>query len=120
MVRVTRLLEYTYADVEDAIADMENWGVPATGVVSHRRGQTIRSAVIGPVFGEDAEQIHTAVAAPLEADPALVSPEVVEEIAHVWRRLAPETRTAIRRLSEDLYNASGALTTAVTAKGGAR
>lgn len=35
-VRVLRILEYVYADLESAEADMKNWGVPAVGTV--RRG----------------------------------------------------------------------------------
>lgn len=70
MVRVTRLMEYEFATVEQAVAAMDAWAVPAQGVRSfggratsgQPGGVTIRSAVIGPVFGEAADRIHTAVA----------------------------------------------------------
>lgn len=51
MYIVTRLLQYDYPDADTALADMENWQVPANG--SRKFGRTarhpmIRSAVIGP------------------------------------------------------------------------
>jgi hypothetical protein len=49
MIRVLRLLEYTYDTNERAADDMGRWGVPANGAVHHggrSGGMTIRSAVI--------------------------------------------------------------------------
>jgi hypothetical protein len=69
VIRVTRLMEYTFATIEQAVAHVEAFEVPANGVKSfggrsaQPGGITIRSAIIGPVFGEDADAIHTAVAA---------------------------------------------------------
>ena len=54
-VRVTRILEYTYVDAEEAWADMDRWAVPANGATNFNRRTQIRSAVIGPVFGESWE-----------------------------------------------------------------
>lgn len=57
-VRVTRILEYVYEDAQHAIEDMERWTVPARGSLKFGRGNRItvvRSAVIGPVFGESWE-----------------------------------------------------------------
>lgn len=39
MVRVLRLLEYVYADHEDAERDMQNWSVPADGTVKRGGGR---------------------------------------------------------------------------------
>lgn len=45
MIRVLRLLEYEYENENHAKMSMENWGVPATGVV--RFGSTvIKSATL--------------------------------------------------------------------------
>jgi len=54
-VRVTRIIEYTYVDAEEAVRDMERWAVPANGATNFNRRMQIRSAVIGPVFGESWE-----------------------------------------------------------------
>lgn len=51
-VRVIRLMEYTYASGEDAIADMERWEVPANGTRGYG-AQTIRSAVIPTYLLDD-------------------------------------------------------------------
>jgi hypothetical protein len=48
MIRVLRLIEYTYPDNETAEADMQRWGVPANG--SKKWGKhddkVIRSTII--------------------------------------------------------------------------
>lgn len=118
-VRVTRLMEYEYATAEDALADMERWGVPATG--ARRFGGfngPVRSAVIGPVFGETAD--NTAVPGQLDEDGQRVEPvvrEAVIAVANVWRGLGPVGRTQVRRISEELYNAiMGYLATAESTK----
>ena len=54
-VRVTRILEYIYVDAEEAVRDMESWAVSPNGTISFNRRTQIRSAVIGPVFGESWE-----------------------------------------------------------------
>jgi hypothetical protein len=85
MIRVTRLMEYEFATVEQALASMEVWAVPAHGVRSfggrseQPGGVVIRSAVIGPVFGEAAERIHTAIGFAEESDPADESGPVATE-----------------------------------------
>lgn len=117
MVRVTRLMEYEYGTVEQALENMEGWAVPASGirrfgVGSSNRGVIIRSAVIGPVYGEAADRIHSAVAAAeIEDDPIGVTYDSHAAVA-VWRALSPGERTAVRRISEDLYDVLGRLSTA--------
>ena len=44
--KVLRLLEYTYATVEDADGDMRHWQLPQTGIESIGTKLTIRSAII--------------------------------------------------------------------------
>jgi len=44
-IRVLRLIEYTYEDMERAERDMANWGMPASGTKSVP-GMTIRSAIL--------------------------------------------------------------------------
>lgn len=82
-VRVTRLMEYEYESVESALTDMQNWAVPASGVrkFSAAPSRIIRSAVIGPVFGEAAERIHSAIA-DVESDDRL--PHLIAA-ARAWR-----------------------------------
>jgi hypothetical protein len=72
VVRITRLMEYEYVDLEHAIQDMDHWAVPPNGPRTFGTYQPIiRSAVIGPVYGEVAERVHTAVAAVAEEDPTI-------------------------------------------------
>lgn len=59
-VRVTRILEYIYIDAEEALRDMDRWSVPANGTTHFNVRCEIRSAVIGPVFG-DSDEISIAV-----------------------------------------------------------
>lgn len=54
-VRVTRIIEYTYVDAEEALQDMDRWAVPPNGTTNFNRRTQVRSAVIGPVFGESVE-----------------------------------------------------------------
>jgi hypothetical protein len=54
-VRVTRILEYIYVDAEEALRDMERWSVPPLGSITYNARMVVRSAVIGPVFGESWE-----------------------------------------------------------------
>jgi hypothetical protein len=69
VVRVTRLIEYEYPTVEAALHEMERWGVPPNGSKSFgSKAPLIRSAVIGPVFGETAEQIADMTAVPGNLD----------------------------------------------------
>lgn len=73
VVRITRLMEYEYTSVEQALADMERWAVPPNGTQAWNRGaippmHVVRSAVIGPVFGETAEQIADMTAVPGNLD----------------------------------------------------
>lgn len=50
MIRVTRLMEYTFKDMEEAEANMARWAVPPNG--THNFGQgtkkhlVVRSAII--------------------------------------------------------------------------
>jgi hypothetical protein len=47
MIRVLRIMEYTYDSPEDAEEDMGNWYIPANGTKSGlRKGLHIKSAVI--------------------------------------------------------------------------
>jgi len=54
-VRVTRILEYTYESAEEALTDMDRWSVPPNGTISYNARMRVRSATIGPVFGESTE-----------------------------------------------------------------
>lgn len=58
MIRVIRLMEYTYPDIKDMDADMLNWYVPPNGSKKMAlRGRLIRSAVITePVFPEEEKE----------------------------------------------------------------
>jgi len=60
-VRVLRLLEYEYPDLETAAADMDRWGIPANGTNprSWDYPARIRSTVIGPLPGVPAAQVDT-------------------------------------------------------------
>jgi hypothetical protein len=49
---VTRILEYEYVDPEEALRDMDRWAVPPNGTINFNQRSQVRSAVIGPVFGE--------------------------------------------------------------------
>lgn len=115
-VRVTRLMEYEYVTVEQALTSMDAWAVPANGtrqfgVGSSPKGTTIRSAVIGPVFGEIAERIHTALAVDetdpdhsVEREDAL---ELLTAVSRAWRAMDQRERSAVRRWSENLYDVLG-------------
>lgn len=49
MIRVLRILEYTYPDAEVAISDMGRWGIGANQTfTSGGRGTTVRSATMLP------------------------------------------------------------------------
>lgn len=53
MIRVLRLMEYEYPDVETMDRDMSGWAVPPIGTKNFThtvRGRTIRSAIL-PNFG---------------------------------------------------------------------
>jgi len=54
-VRVTRMIEYTYETADEAVQDMERWKVPPNGTIVFNGRTRIRSATIGPVFGESTE-----------------------------------------------------------------
>jgi hypothetical protein len=57
-VRVTRILEYQYESTTDALQDMDRWAVSPNGTIQFGKGSRVtrvRSAVIGPVFGESWE-----------------------------------------------------------------
>jgi len=62
-VRVLRLLEYEYPDLETAVADMDRWGIPPNGTNPARSfvkyPARIRSTVIGPLPGAPATQVGT-------------------------------------------------------------
>lgn len=49
-IRILRVLEYEYATVAEAIADVRRWNVPAQGETTHS-AITIRSAIVGGVSG---------------------------------------------------------------------
>lgn len=56
-VRVLRMIEYVYEDLEGAVEDMGRWGVPPIGPrpALWFRGQTypmIQSTIIGPLPGD--------------------------------------------------------------------
>lgn len=52
-IRVLRLLEYTYSDVETMVADMARWQVGANG--SHQAGTKVKisSTTLPPSIFED-------------------------------------------------------------------
>ena len=62
-VRVLRLLEYEYPDLETAVADMDRWGIPSNGTNpqsgKYQYPARIRSTVIGPLPGVPATQVDT-------------------------------------------------------------
>lgn len=68
-VRVTRVLEYTYESAEEALQDMDRWSVPAQGSISYNARMRVRSAVIGPVFG-DSTELSVGVAEVPEDEPS--------------------------------------------------
>lgn len=83
VVRVTRLMEYEFRNVEDALRNMEAWQVPPNGARTFGTVVGVRSAVIGPVSGEAAERIHTAVPV-AEEDPSIErAEEMRQELAGV-------------------------------------
>ena len=62
-VRVLRLLEYEYPDLETAVADMDRWGIPPNGTNPRssfvKHPARIRSTVIGPLPGAPVAQVDT-------------------------------------------------------------
>jgi hypothetical protein len=55
-IRVLRLLEYEYPDIETADADMGHWYMPANGSRVLAKLVTIRSAIILNPFGKERDE----------------------------------------------------------------
>jgi hypothetical protein len=56
-VRVVRLMEYTYPDIEAADRDMRHWQIPANGA-RDQGNLTIRSSIILDAFPDKTEEIE--------------------------------------------------------------
>ena len=50
MIRVLRLMEYTYSSVETMEQDMAHWAVPAFGEKRWNENETIKSATMFPAW----------------------------------------------------------------------
>lgn len=59
MIRVLRLIEYTYPDAETAERDMSHWLSPAIGVRTYRKGTTFRSTILTDLNYEGEEENET-------------------------------------------------------------
>jgi hypothetical protein len=54
MIRILRIIEYTYPDNETAEEDMGRWQIPAVGIYKPGKDKTIRSTIITDLnFGEN-------------------------------------------------------------------
>jgi hypothetical protein len=56
-VRVLRLIEYTYPDLEIADIDMRHWNLPPSGAKQYKIGCTVRSSIILDPFPDNTEEI---------------------------------------------------------------
>lgn len=82
-VRVTRLMEYVYPDVESALDDMANWGVK--GILRPRPGYEIRSSVLlnptsyeKPIIKEDG--LDLPLKKPELGNPSYTPSEMIEKL----------------------------------------
>jgi hypothetical protein len=55
MIKVLRLMEYTYPDQKTADEDIARWVTPAVGTYKPNSFTTIRSTIMLPKFEEDPE-----------------------------------------------------------------
>jgi hypothetical protein len=59
MIRILRLIEYTYVDNEDADEDMNNWQIPPIGGKSFGGQKIIRSTILTDLdFGKEVFKLY--------------------------------------------------------------
>lgn len=59
MLRVVRILEYEYSDVEAMVADQTHWKVPPHGVKVWNPRETVRSTLLPVTVEPDEEEPPT-------------------------------------------------------------